>query len=120
MGREPLTPRIVFAKISDMEEFFNSLPKELTDEERLFTEKFKKLFQAVSNEDMMRWAIFHIDWKIPYPNFPVFDAAKVPQGTDPTVAEVGWRKKEQSLKAKLWKRMFTGDEGILELGPVED
>ena len=112
-----MTTLVFFAKIFGMEKFLDLLPKELTDDELLFVMKFKKLYHAVSNEDMMRWAIFHIDWKIPYPNFPAFDASKVPQGTDPALAKAEWSKKEQTLKAKLWKRMFVGDEEILGFCP---
>jgi len=103
-----------------MEKFFVNLPKDLTNEEQIFVLRFKKVFHAISNEDMLRWAIFHIDWKIPYPDFPVFDSDKVPQGTDPALAKAEWSKKEQTLKAKLWKRMFAGDEDILSLGPLGD
>ena len=103
-----------------MERFLAKLPKALTNDEQIFVLKFKKLFQATKNEDMLRWAIFHIDWSKPYPDFPAFDASKVPQGTDLALAKAEWSKKEQTLKAKLWKRMFSGDEEILELGPRQD
>ena len=103
-----------------MENFPEKLPEELTDSEQQFVMKFKKLHATVSNEDMLRWAVFHVDWRIPYPDFPVFDLVDVPPGTDPAIAKAEWEKKVQTLKAKLWKRMFAGDEPILALGPISD
>ena len=112
-----MTTLVFFAKISAMDKFLSQLPKDLTNEEQIFVLRFKKLFHAISSKDMLRWAIFHIDWKIPYPDFPVFNEANVPPGTDPAVAKAEWDKEEQFLKANLWKRMFSGDEEILGFCP---